>query len=68
MVSRFRDESYDPFVYVCGGFSLVEQCPERLEEVQCYLLLTFVEELHGYVVVARRFALRKGSNGSSDLL
>ncbi len=63
LVSGFLNEGYYPFVYICGGLALAEQRCERLKEVWCYLLLAFLEEFHGYVVVARRFALRKSSDG-----
>ncbi len=67
MVSGFRNEGYYPFVYICGGLALTEQRRERLKEVRRYLLLAFLEEFHGYAVVARCFALRKGSDGSTHL-
>ncbi|CAK9198178.1 unnamed protein product [Sphagnum troendelagicum] len=67
VVSGFRNEGYYPFVYICGGFALIEQRRERLKEVRRHLLLVFLEEFHGYAVVAWRFALRKGSDGSTHL-
>ncbi len=67
VVSEFRNEGYYPFVYIYRGLTLAEQRRERLEEVRRYLLLAFMEEFHGYAVMARRFAFRKGSDGSTHL-
>ncbi len=67
MVAGFRDEGNDSFIDECGGLSLIEHCCERLVEIRGNLLLAFLEELHGYAVMTRSFALREGSDGFDHL-
>ncbi len=67
-ITRLRYEGDYSFVDESRGGALTEHCRECLQEVRRDLLLAFMEEFHGNVVVARRFAFWQGVDGVAYLL